>query len=105
MIEAGFGGGDVGDIGGVGFTAFRGSGGLRNEGGSKAEFPVGRAHPFGVAFGEVIIGGYDVNAVACLCEHGRGGHGGKCFAFAGFHFDDAPAQERLGTLDLGGKEI
>ena len=55
----------------------------------EAQEAVHPAHPFGVAFGEVIVDGDDVNALAFERVEVAGQGGDERFAFAGLHFGDA----------------
>lgn len=105
MVEAGLGCGDVGDVGLVGDLAFVCGCLLLDGGDGEAEGFVGRAHPFGVAAGEIVIGGEDVDALFLLGEDGGGGHGGEGFAFACLHFHDAAPEKGFGALELGGEEF
>lgn len=104
VVKAGFGGGEIGDVGGVGSAAFGGRGGLGDGGDGEAENFVDGAHPLGVAVGEIVVGGEDVNGFAVAGEEGGGGDGGEGFAFAGLHFDDASVEEGEGAPDLFGEE-
>ena len=54
----------------------------------EAEEAVDLAHPLGVALGQVVVDGDDVNAVAGERVEIAGKRGDEGFAFAGFHFGD-----------------
>ncbi len=54
----------------------------------QAEHLVDRAHPLGVAAGQVIVDGDDVHAAAGQGIQVGGQRGDQRFAFAGFHFGD-----------------
>ncbi len=105
VVEAAFVGGEIGDVGAVGGVAFRGGGVLGDGCYGEAEGLIGWGHPGGVAGGEVVVGGPDVDAVAVLGEGGDGGDGSDGFAFAGLHFDDFAGEEGFGGAELNGVEM
>jgi hypothetical protein len=102
VVEAGFGGSEVGDIGLVCLAATGGVGRLGDGGDGEAEGFVDGAHPLRVAAGEIVVGGEDVDGAGFGAE-GGGGDGGEGFAFAGLHFDDAVIEEGEGAPDLFGE--
>ena len=51
------------------------------------------AHPFGVAFGEVVVDGDDVDAVACERVEVAGESSDEGFSLAGVHFGDFAGME------------
>ena len=53
-----------------------------------------------VARGEIVVGGEDVDAPTGRGENGGGKRGGERFAFSGVHFDNAPANEMGGGVQL-----
>src|SRR3989344_838987 len=57
-----------------------------NDANGKTEEVVDRAHPAGVATGEVIVDGDEVNAAAGKSIENNGGNGGKSLAFSRFLF-------------------
>src|ERR1019366_624491 len=80
--------GAVGDVGVVGVLALLVVEVVDDDTDLEAEKLVEAAHPFGVAAGEVVVDGDDVNALASEgVEVARQG-GDEGFAFTGFHFGD-----------------
>ena len=68
--------------------AFRVIQAMKNASDRKTQETVNRSHPFGVASGQIVVYGNNVNPFAGQgIQIGRKG-GGKGFAFAGLHFRD-----------------
>ena len=88
VVEAEFVVGAVGDVGAVGVLALLVVEVVDNDADAHAEGLVDAAHPFGVAFGQVIVDRDHVNALAAerVEVAGQGGH--QRLAFAGLHFGD-----------------
>ena len=93
VVEAELVVGAVGDIGGVGFAALLVVEVVDDDADGEAEEAVDLAHPFGVAFGEVVVDGDDVDAVAGECVEVAGKRGDEGFAFAGLHLGDLSGVE------------
>ena len=88
VVEAELVVGAVGDVGGVGFAALLIGEVVDDDADGESEEAVDLAHPFGVALGEVIVDGDDVDAVAGEgVEVAREG-GDEGFAFARLHLGD-----------------
>ena len=103
-VEPELAGGAVGDVGAVGLAA-----GERGEPGDdgidgEAELAVERAQGFGVALGEVVVGGGEPGPLPCPlpreCGEGEGEGGDEGFAFARLEFDDGAAGEEEAGADL-----
>ena len=88
IVEAEFVVGAEGDVGGVGGAALDVIKIMDDHADGKAEHLVNRAHPFGVAAGEVIVDGDDVHALACERIQIGGQGGDERFSFARLHFGD-----------------
>ncbi len=88
VVEAELVVGAVGDVGAVGFAALLVGEVVDDDADGEAEEAVDLAHPLGVAFGEVVVDGDDVYAVAGQGVQVAGQGGDQGFAFAGFHFGD-----------------
>ena len=89
VVEAELVVGAEGDVAVVGGAALLAVGlGLVDAGDSEAVELVERTHPLGVALGQVVVDGDDVDAFACegVEEDGEGGH--ECLALAGSHLGD-----------------
>ena len=88
IVEAELVVGAVGDVGGVGGAALHVVEIVDDDADREAEHLVDGAHPFGVAAGQVVVDGDDVDALARerVQEGGQGGD--ERFAFAGLHFGD-----------------
>ena len=80
--------GAVGDVGGVGFAALLVGEVVDDDADAEAEEAVDFAHPFGVALGEVVVDGDDVDAVAGEGVEIAGEGGDEGLAFAGLHLGD-----------------
>ncbi len=85
--------GAVSDIGVVGGAALAVIEIVHDRSDGQAEVAVDAAHPIGIAVGQVVVDGDDVNAFACERVQVTGERGDERFAFAGFHFGDAAAVE------------
>ena len=88
IIEAEFVVGAVGDVGGVGVAALHVVEIVNDDADGEAEHFVDGAHPFGVASGEVIVDGDDVDAASGERVQICGKGGDQRFSFAGFHLGD-----------------
>ena len=51
-----------------------------------------RTHPFGVAAGQIVVDGHDVNVPTAQRVAGRGDRSGQRLALTGCHFDDVAGQ-------------
>src|SRR6185312_1787389 len=83
----------VGDVGAVGLSPLLLVEVVNNRAHRQAKEAVNPAHPPRVAPGQVIVHGNDVNALAAKRVQIAGQSCDQGFAFAGFHFGDAPAVE------------
>ncbi len=88
VIEAEFVVGAVGDVGVVGVLAFLVVQIVDDDADAKAEEFVEAAHPFGVAAGEVVVDGDDVDALAAEGVEVAGQGGDERLTFTGLHFGD-----------------
>ena len=88
IVEAEFVVGAVGDVGGVGGAALNVVEIVDDDADDEAEGAVERAHPFGVAAGEVVVDGDDVNAASGERVQCGGKRGDERLAFTGLHFGD-----------------
>jgi len=88
VVEAELVVGAVGDVGGVGFATLLVGEIVDDDADGEAEEAVDLAHPLGVALGEVIVDGDDVDAVAGESVEIAGERGDEGFAFAGLHLGD-----------------
>ncbi len=98
-VEAGFLGGDVGDVGGVGVAAAVPIQAGDDGGGAQAEEVVQRRHPRRVASGEIVVRGEDVDPAARERVQDCRRHGGERLALAGGHLGEAALMQR----DAGGQ--
>src|ERR1700732_4386962 len=80
--------GAIGDVGGIGAAAFVVIEAMHDDPGRKAEEMINAAHPFGVAAGEIIIDGDDMDALARERVEIGGERRDKRLAFAGAHLGD-----------------
>ena len=80
--------GAVGDVAGIGRALLRLRLPARDDADREAEHPVDRAHPFGVALGEVLVDGDDVHALAGERVQEDGQRGDQGLALAGAHLGD-----------------
>ena len=100
VVEAEFVVRAVGDVGGVGRAALGRRFVVDDEADGEAEEAIDLAHPFGVALGEVVVDGDDVDALAGQrVEVGRE-DGNERFALAGLHLGDAALMEHDAADDL-----
>ena len=88
VVEAEFVVGAVGDVGGIGGAALVVVEVVDDDADGEAEELVDLAHPLGVALGQVVVDGDDVDAVAGERVEIAGEGGDEGFAFAGLHFGD-----------------
>src|SRR6185437_11899001 len=88
VVEAELVVGAVGDVGTVGFAALLVGEVVHDDADGEAEEAVDLAHPLGVALGEVVIDGDDVDAVAGERVEVAGKCGDERLAFAGLHLGD-----------------
>ena len=88
VVEAELGVGAVGDVAGVFALPRRVVVALLDRGDADAERVVDRLHPFGVAAGEVVVDGDDVDAVAGQRVEEDGERRGQRLALAGLHLGD-----------------
>ena len=89
VVEAELVVGAVGDVGAVGGAALAVVGEVvDDDADGEAEEAVDLAHPFGVALGEVVVDGDDVDAVAGEGVEIAGEGGDEGLAFAGLHLGD-----------------
>ncbi len=88
VIEAELVVGAVGDVGGVSCAALLVGEVVHDDADRKPEEAVDLAHPLGVALGEVVVDGDDVDAVAGERIQVAGKRGDQRLAFAGLHFGD-----------------
>ena len=80
--------GAIGDVGGVGLPPLLIVEAVDDDADAHAEEAVDLAHPLGVAAGEVVVDGDDVNALAGERVEIGGEGGDQRLAFAGAHFRD-----------------
>ena len=66
---------------------------MHDDADGEAEEAVDLAHPLGVALGEIVVDGDDVDAVAGERVEIAGQRGDEGFAFAGLHFGDLAGVE------------
>ena len=88
VVEAELVVGAVGDVGGVGFAALLVGEVVDDDADTEAEEAVDLAHPLGVALGEVVVDGDDVDAVAGEGVEVAGKGRDEGLAFAGLHLGD-----------------
>ena len=80
--------GAIGDVGGIGAAAFVVIEAMHDDPGRKAEEMINASHPFGVAAGEIIVDGDDMDALARERVEIGGERRDKGLAFAGAHLGD-----------------
>ena len=85
VVEAELVVGAVGDVGGVGFAALLVGEVMHDDADGEAEEAVDLTHPLGVALGEVVVDGHDVDAAAGEGVQVGGEGGDEGLAFAGLH--------------------
>ena len=88
IVEAVFVVGAVGDVAGVGFLALGVVEAVDDHAGGHAEEAVDLAHPFGVAAGEVVVDGDDMDALAGQRIEIDRKRRDQRLAFAGLHLGD-----------------
>ena len=93
VVEAELVVGAVGDVGAVGLAALLVGEVVDDDADGEAEEAVDLAHPFGVALGEVVVDGDDVDAVAGEGVEVAGERGDEGLAFAGLHLGDLAGVE------------
>ena len=93
VVEAELVVGAVGDVGGVGLAALLVGEVVDDDADGEAEEAVDLAHPFGVALGEVVVDGDDVDAAAGEGIEIAGERGDEGLAFAGLHLGDLAGVE------------
>ena len=100
VVEAVFVVGAVGDVGGVGGFALVEVEAVDDEAHGEAEEAVDFAHPFAVAFSQVVVDGDDVDAFAGEGVEVDGEGGDEGFAFAGAHLGDVAGVEDHAAEEL-----
>src|ERR1039457_4366753 len=100
VVEAELVVGAVGDVGVVGVLALLVVEVVENDTHLEAEELVEAAHPFGVAAGEVVVDGDDVNALACEGVQVARQGGDEGLAFTGLHFGDLALVEHHAAHQL-----
>ncbi len=93
IVEAELVVGAVGDVGAVGLAALLVGEVVDDDADGEAEEAVDLAHPFGVALGEVVVDGDDVDAAAGEGVEVAGKRGDEGLAFAGLHLGDLAGVE------------
>ena len=88
VVEAELVVGAVGDVGGVGFLALRVVEVVNDDADAEAEEGVELAHPLGVALGQVIVDGDDVDAAPGERVEVDRQSGDQRLTFTGLHFGD-----------------
>ena len=88
VVEAELVVGAVGDVGGVGDAPLVGRHLGQDDADVEAEEAVHPAHPLAVAFGQVVVDGDDVHALACERVEVGGQHTGQGLALTGLHLGD-----------------
>ncbi len=100
VVEAELVVGAVGDVGGVGDAPLVGRHAGQDHADVQAEEAVHAAHPLGVAFGQVVVDGDDVHALAAeRVEVGRQ-HAGQGLALTGLHLGDVAEVQRRAAHHL-----
>ena len=89
IVEAELVVGGVGDVAGIGGAALLVGEAVHDDADGQAEELVDAAHPFGVALGEVVVDGDDVDALAGERVEIDGQRGDQRLALAGAHLGDA----------------
>ena len=90
----------VGDVRGVGGAALRAGETVDDEADAQPHEAVDLAHPLAVAPGQIVVHGDDVHALAGDGVQIRREHGDERFAFAGFHFRNAPLMQHDAADEL-----
>src|SRR5690606_37254952 len=91
------GGGDVSSVGGAALVVGQT---VHDDAGGQAEELVDAAHPLGVAPGQVVVDGDDVDALAGERVEVDGKRGDQRLAFAGAHLGDAAIVEHHAADEL-----
>ena len=89
IVEAEFVVGGVGDVAGIGGAALLVGQAVHDDADGQAEELVDAAHPFGVALGEIVVDGDDVDALAGERVEIDGQRRDQRLALAGAHLGDA----------------
>ena len=100
VVESGFLRGDVGDVGVVGRTPRGGRHALLNVADREAEQSIDRAHPLGVAPGQIVVERQDVHAATGERVERRGHHRRERLPLAREHLDDVPVVQGERRDDL-----
>ena len=100
IVEAELVVGAVGDVGGVGGAALVVVEAVDDDADAHAEKLVDLPHPFGVAAGEVIVDGDDVDALAVQRVEIDGERGDERLAFAGAHLGDRALMQHVAAHQL-----
>ena len=93
VVETEFIVGPVGNVGGVGRAALFVGKVMHDDADGEAEEAVDLAHPLGVALGEVVVDGDDVDALTGERIQVAGQRSDEGFTFTGLHFGDFSAVE------------
>ena len=100
VVEAELVVGAVGDVGGVGVAALLVGEVVDDDADGEAEEAVDLAHPLGVALGEVVVDGDDVDAASGEGVEVAGEGGDEGLAFAGLHLGDLALVEDVAAEEL-----
>src|SRR5215475_1993938 len=100
IIEAELVVGAVGNIGAVSFTPFVIIQFVDNHANSEAEEVVDLAHPLGVAFGQIVVDGDDMNTASGQRIEINRQSGDQRFTFTGFHLGDLAFMQHHATDKL-----
>ena len=100
VVEAELVVGAVGDVGGVGDAALVGRHLRQDHADVQAEEAVHATHPLAVAFGQVVVHGHDVHAVAAQRVEVGGKDTGQGLALTGLHLGDVAEVQRCATHHL-----
>ena len=100
IVEAELAGDPVGDIATIGLTPAVVVHLLGDDAGAQSQQIVNRAHPAGVALGQIVVRRGDVDAFAGQGMQRADQRGGQRFAFAGLHLGDKAIVKRESADDL-----
>ena len=100
VVEAELVVGAVGDVGGVGGAPLVGGHLRQDHADVQAQEAVHAAHPLAVAFGQVVVDGDDVHALAAERVEVGGQHRGQGLALTGLHLGDVAEVQRRATHHL-----
>ena len=100
VVEAELVVGAVGDVGGVRDAPLVGRHLRQDDADVQAEEAVHAAHPLGVAFGQVVVDGDDVHALAGQRVEVRRQHAGQGLALTGLHLGDVAEVQRRAAHHL-----